>query len=96
MSEVSPNTTERTQSKNRRIVTHFYSKSDIMMIWNITDHPQFVKMIGAKGVKILGWKKGQQRFTPKQVRELISHVGEPLTEEEFRPLRNKVPATKIV
>lgn len=89
MNEVIPTNPDKTQPTKRRIVTHFYSKSDVMMIWHITDHPQFLKMIGEKGKKILQWKKGQQRFTPKQVRELIAHVGEPLTEEELRPLRPK-------
>jgi hypothetical protein len=66
-----------------RFVTHYYSKADIMKLWNIQDHVQFERFIGDEGKAILGWRAGKQKFTPKQFRELIGLVGLPLQKEEL-------------
>ncbi|WP_348071148.1 hypothetical protein [Dyadobacter sp.] len=54
-----------------------------MKLWNIQDHKQFKSFIGEKGIEILGWKDGKQKFTPKQFRELIALVGLPIQKEEL-------------
>jgi hypothetical protein len=71
------------EPKRARFITHFYSKSDIMKVWNIQDHKQFERFIGSEGIKVLDWKPGKQKFTPKQFRELIAIVGLPLEKEEL-------------
>lgn len=71
------------EPKKPKYHTAFYSKADIMKVWNIQDHKQFEKFIGEKGVKILEWRSGKQKFTPRQFRELIALVGLPLLREEF-------------
>lgn len=69
--------------KKVKYLTHYYSKADIMKVWNIQDHPQFEKFIGEAGKKILDWKAGKQKFTPKQFRELIALVGLPISSGEL-------------
>jgi hypothetical protein len=54
-----------------------------MEIWGIYSQKQFLEMIGEKGVEILEWKAGKMRFTPKQVRKIITLVGSPLKKEEY-------------
>lgn len=66
------------EPKKVKFLTHFYSKADIMKVWSIQDHQQFERFIGEEGKKILGWKAGKQKFTPKQFRALIELVGLPL------------------
>lgn len=70
-------------SSKKSFITGYYSKSDLMGIWGINKHSQFVKMIGPRGIKILEWKEGKMRFTPKQVRKIIELVGPPLKKEEY-------------
>ncbi len=77
-------TTSNTPSQTKRgFNTHFYSKSDLMGIWNIRNEKQFLNMIGKSGQEILNWKAGKMRFTPKQVRRIINLVGAPLKKEEY-------------
>jgi len=66
-----------------RFLTHYYSKADLMKLWNIQDHQQFERFIGERGREILQWKPGKQKFTPRQFRELIALVGLPLQKEEL-------------
>ena len=75
-----PNVSE---PKTARFNTHFYSKADIMKVWNIQDHKQFESFIGKEGKELLGWKAGKQKFTPKQFRELIALVGLPIQKDEL-------------
>ena len=63
--------------------THFYAKRDIARIWGIVDLPQFEKMLGEEGKQLLGWRRGQQRFSPRKVRELIELLGTPLKKSEI-------------
>jgi len=60
----------------------FLSKSDLIGQYNVSTRRTFERLIGEKGKKILNWRAGQQRFTPKQVRKLRELIGEPLTREE--------------
>jgi len=60
----------------------FLSKSDLIGQYNVTTRRSFERLIGAKGKKVLDWKPGKQRFTPKQIRALHKVIGEPLTKEE--------------
>jgi hypothetical protein len=60
----------------------FLSKSDLIGQYGVSTRRTFERMIGEKGKKILDWKPGQQRFTPKQIRKLREHIGEPLTKAE--------------
>lgn len=71
------------EPKKVRFLTHFYSKADIMKVWNIQDHQQFERFIGEEGKKILGWKAGKQKFTPRQFRSLIELVGLPIERHEL-------------
>lgn len=67
----------------KAFITHFYSKADLMKIWGIQDHQQFERLIGNEGRKILGWRAGKQKFTPKQLRSLLHLIGKPITPEEL-------------
>lgn len=60
----------------------FLSKADLIGSYNITTPRTFERLIGEAGKKILGWRPGAQRFTPKQVRELHKLIGKPLSKEE--------------
>ncbi|WP_439582971.1 hypothetical protein [Dyadobacter bucti] len=60
----------------------FLSKTDLIGQYNVSKLKTFEKLIGATGKRILKWQAGQQRFTPKQVRELRKLIGEPLKKEE--------------
>lgn len=60
----------------------FLSKTDLTIKYGCTNPEQFARRIGKEGQKILGWVRGQQRFTPKQVRQLYDLIGMPLTKEE--------------
>jgi hypothetical protein len=75
--------TDVAEPRKVRFLTHFYSKADIMKVWNIQDHQQFERFIGEKGKEILGWKAGKQKFTPRQFRELIAEVGLPIQKSEL-------------
>lgn len=90
MSQFMPTIANQNESKTVRFLTHYYSKSDVMRIWNITDHAQFCSLIGEEGKALLKWRPGKMRFAPNLVRQLIELVGRPLEEEEIRPLRKKV------
>lgn len=60
----------------------FLSKTDLIVAYNVPTFRTFEKLIGEEGRKILDWKKGQQHFNPKQVRELQELIGKPLSREE--------------
>lgn len=60
----------------------FLSKSDLQVMYSCTSVASFERYLGERGKQILNWKKGKQRFTPSQVRELYHVIGKPLTREE--------------
>jgi len=60
----------------------FLSKTDLIVAYNVSTFRSFEKLIGKEGMKILGWKRGHQRFTPKQIRDLQNLIGKPLSREE--------------
>lgn len=61
----------------------FFSKTDLITMYNVSTPRSFERLIGQEGVKILGWKPGQQRFNPKQIRELKELIGKPLRKDEL-------------
>ena len=60
----------------------FLSKADLSSMYGCTHPEQFGRLIGEKGKEILGWQPGKQRFSPRQVRELQTLIGLPLTKQE--------------
>jgi hypothetical protein len=60
----------------------FLSKADLTSSYGCQHPSQFARLIGKAGQKILDWKDGKQRFTPKQVRRLHQLIGKPLSKEE--------------
>jgi len=60
----------------------FLSKTDLIAAYSVPSTRSFEKLIGEEGRKALDWKKGKQFFTPKQIRNLYSLIGPPLSRAE--------------
>jgi hypothetical protein len=61
-----------------------WNKTDVFTTYGCTSAKQFECRIGKDLLIEIGWGKGKQFFTPKQVRHIFEVLGEPLNKSEIR------------
>jgi hypothetical protein len=61
-----------------------WSKTDIITAYGCKQLKQFEKRVPREVLDRIGWKKGNQFFTPNQLRILFESIGKPLENAEIR------------
>ncbi|WP_428658931.1 hypothetical protein [Runella sp.] len=62
----------------------FWSKTDIVESYGCKQLKQFERRVPKEVLEKIGWKKGNQFFTPNQLRILFEAIGKPLEKAEIR------------
>lgn len=62
----------------------FWNKTDVFTAYGCKSGQQFERRVGAERLKEIGWTKGNQFFTPNQLRKIFEVLGEPLNKEEIK------------
>ncbi|AYQ31966.1 hypothetical protein [Runella sp. SP2] len=61
-----------------------WNKTDVFTAYGCTSAKQFECRIGSERLALIGWGKGKQFFTPKEIRKIFEVLGEPLQKAELR------------
>lgn len=62
----------------------FWNKTDVFTAYGCKSGQQFERRVGAERLALIGWEKGNQFFTPNELRKIFEVLGEPLNKAEIR------------
>lgn len=62
----------------------FWNKTDVFTAYGCKSGQQFERRVGAERLALIGWGKGNQFFTPNELRKIFEVLGEPLNQAEIR------------
>ena len=66
------------------VMESIWNKTDVFTAYGCTSAKQFECRIGTEQLNEIGWRKGKQFFTPKQIRHIFEVLGEPLYKGQIR------------
>lgn len=66
------------------LIESIWNKTDVFTAYGCSSAKQFECRVGAERLTLIGWEKGKQFFTPKQIRNIFEVLGEPLNKAEIR------------